>query len=183
MFPSFRRPVSAVVTLLALAGAAPTAVAAQGPPRDRAAPGAPGARGEEGRQQLERRFRESLGRAVQRELGLTDAQTERLARVNREFEGPRRELLLQERRARETLRTQLRRDDAADARRVDEALETLLRVQRRRLELQELEQRALAQFLTPVQRARYLALQENVRRRVDAERGRQRVPSRPPKRG
>ena len=38
--------------------------------------------------------------------------------------------------------------------------------------LTEAEQRALSDFLTPVQRARYLALQENLRSRVEQQRGR-----------
>jgi hypothetical protein len=45
-------------------------------------------------------------------------------------------------------------------------------VQRRRLELATEEQRELAAIMTPVQRARYLALQETVRRRADEMRRR-----------
>ena len=182
MFPSFRH--LALALTLAVGTAAPPALLAQDPPRAREravprTPGAPGARTEEERQALERRFRESLARLVKRELGLSDAQAERLTRVNQQFDGPRRQLVQQEREARHVLRTQLQRGDEADGRRVEGALQELLVVQRRRLELQEREQRALSQFLTPVQRARYLALQENVRRRVDAQRGRQRMPPRP----
>jgi hypothetical protein len=45
-------------------------------------------------------------------------------------------------------------------------------VQRRRLDLAAEEQRELATIMTPVQRARYLALQETVRRRTDEMRRR-----------
>jgi hypothetical protein len=42
-----------------------------------------------------------------------------------------------------------------------------VQLQRQRVELFAQEQRDLAQFMTPLQRARYTALQEQVRRRVE----------------
>lgn len=50
--------------------------------------------------------------------------------------------------------------------RVAAALDRLLQVQRSRLDIVAEEQRDLAAFMTPVQRARYAALQEQLRRRV-----------------
>jgi hypothetical protein len=44
----------------------------------------------------------------------------------------------------------------------------LLQLQRERVELQAAEQQELATYLTPIQRAKFAALQEQVRRRAEA---------------
>jgi hypothetical protein len=49
---------------------------------------------------------------------------------------------------------------------VSALLDNALRLQKQRIALVEAEQRDLARFLTPVQRAGYLALQAQVRRRA-----------------
>jgi hypothetical protein len=56
---------------------------------------------------------------------------------------------------------------AADQSQVATALDRVLRIQRERIDLQIEEQRAFAEFMTPVQRARYAALQEQLRRRAE----------------
>ena len=119
------------------------------------------------REALERRVRERIAEEVQERLGLDDAQTERLGATNRKFEERRRVLLAEERTARMELRTQLVRRDSADQRRVGALIEQLLSFQRKRLELVEQEQRELAGFLTPVQRATYLSMQDQMRRRLE----------------
>ena len=63
-------------------------------------------------------------------------------------------------------------DDQVNQTRVAELLDTVLRLQRSRLELVEREQRELATFLTPVQRARYQAFVDFVQRRMDDMDGR-----------
>lgn len=125
-----------------------------------------------GRGRLEQQVRERIGRVVQQQLGLTDAETQRLQGVNQRFEGQRRELVRQEREARLSLRSEVLRGDSADQKRTDALLGTLLDLQRKRLDLVEAEQRELARFLTPVQRAKYLALQDQMRRRVEEMRQR-----------
>jgi len=55
---------------------------------------------------------------------------------------------------------------------VDGALSDLFRIQRTRIDLAEQEQRDLAKFMQPAQRAGYLALQEQLRRRVEQMRRR-----------
>ena len=67
-------------------------------------------------------------------------------------------------------------DQAVVARTLDRVHE----LQRERVDLQIEEQRAFAAFMTPVERARYAALQEHVRRRVEALR-RNRADSIPPR--
>jgi protein CpxP len=125
-----------------------------------------------GRGRLEQQVRERIGRVVQQQLGLTDAETQRLQGVNQRYEGQRRDLVRQEREARMSLRREVLRGDSADQKRTDALLGTLLEVQRKRLDLVEGEQRELARFLTPVQRAKYLALQDQMRRRVEEMRQR-----------
>lgn len=125
---------------------------------------------------LEERFRQRLGAIVQRRLGLSDQQAARLRQVNLRFEGERRELLREERDTRLSLRRQLGRGDAAaNQEEVGRGIDAMLRIQRRRLEIAEAEQRELATFLTPVQRARYFAVQDELRRRMQEMR-RQRGP-------
>jgi len=55
---------------------------------------------------------------------------------------------------------------------VNQLLRDMARIQRDRLDLLDNEQADLAKFLTPVQRAQYLGLQEQVRRRVEEVRDR-----------
>jgi Spy/CpxP family protein refolding chaperone len=107
---------------------------------------------------------ERLALAVQRGLRLDEAQAARLREVSARYARRRQVVMADEREARRTLRGELVRDDAADGGRVQSALAQLVDAQRRRVALLEAEQRELAAFLTPVQRARYLALQERALR-------------------
>ena len=125
-----------------------------------------------GRGRLEQQVRERIGRVVQQQLGLTDAETQRLQGVNQRYEAQRRGLVRQEREARMSLRHEVLRGDSADQKRTDALLGNLLEIQRKRLDLLAAEQRELAGFLTPVQRAKYLALQDQMRRRMEEMRQR-----------
>jgi hypothetical protein len=73
---------------------------------------------------------------------------------------------------RRDLREQLEAGDRADQKRVGELLDRLMTFQDQRFELVREEQRELAGYLTPVQRAKYLVMQEQLRRRVEEMRGR-----------
>jgi Spy/CpxP family protein refolding chaperone len=103
---------------------------------------------------------EQLARVVQRRLQLDDVQAARLREVSARYAGRRQVLVARERDARRALREQLTRGEAADQARVAEAIDALVEAQRRRSVLVADEQRELAAFLTPVQRARFLGLQE-----------------------
>lgn len=116
---------------------------------------------------LEREFRERLGRVVRDRLGLNDEQMRDLELANRKFETQRRSTLMREREIRTALRTELGAEDRANQERVGQLLDDMLRLQRQRLALHEDEQRELARFLTPVQRAKYFGLQEQMRRRME----------------
>ena len=119
---------------------------------------------------LEQRFRDRIAGVLQRRLDLSDRQLAQLDEVERRLAPRRAELLDEERRVRRGMRDALESaatDEAVQAR-VATLLDRALQVQRRRLELHESEQRELATVLTPVQRARYFGLMEQMRRRADA---------------
>jgi hypothetical protein len=65
------------------------------------------------------------------------------------------------------LRDAMRDSTNAHQARITSYLDKLVELQRQRVELVAREQRDLAEFMTPLQRARYTALQEQVRRRIE----------------
>jgi hypothetical protein len=139
-------------------------------PAQRVAPGAQGERRGDpaARRVLERRFRERFEQVLKQRLALSDSQLARVIEVNARLDARRRELFTEERSVRKDMRDAIKGgDDAASQQNVAQLLERAMRVQRSRLDLVETEQRELATFLTPLQRAKYLGLQEQLRRRVD----------------
>jgi periplasmic protein CpxP/Spy len=115
---------------------------------------------------MEQQLRRALWTATKRRVGLTEPQMTRLGDVTRALEPRRAALLQRERTARRALREEMTAAQPNQAR-VGELLDEMQRVQRARLELLETEQSQLAAFMTPVQRARYFALQEQFRRRLE----------------
>ena len=120
------------------------------------------------RQQLEQQLRRRLWSVTKDQVGLTDAQMTRLGESNQKFDARRRSLNQDERAQRLELRTQILAADKADQARIATALDRLQQLQRQRLDIQAEEQTELATFMSPLQRAKYVALQEQVRRRVEA---------------
>ncbi|HEX2777946.1 MAG TPA: hypothetical protein VHM30_00500 [Gemmatimonadaceae bacterium] len=116
---------------------------------------------------LEARVRQRVAAVVKQRLGLTDDQMRQLSTVNASFEGRRRDLLLRERQSRAAIRAELLRGTSADQKKVETLLGDLFRAQRERIDIAEQEQRELAKFMQPSQRAGYLALQEQLRRRIE----------------
>jgi hypothetical protein len=120
------------------------------------------------RQQLEQQLRQGLWRIAKQRIGFTDEQMTRLEETSKRYDARRRPLLMEERAQRLTLRQEILADGKADQDLVARALDRLIQLQRDRVELQAQEQKEFATFMTPMQRAQYAALQEEVRRRVDA---------------
>jgi hypothetical protein len=114
-------------------------------------------------QQLQRRVLE----VVQRTLGATDDQMRDLIAVNRKYEGERRALNQRDREARQSIRAEVLRDSLANQEQVARMLDVLVDVQRERLDVFAREQKDLAGFLTPVQRAKYATLQDRLRKKVE----------------
>ena len=160
------------LTMLAMLLVAGTASAAAQQATEPAPDTAAGAETPE-RRQLEQQLRLRLGQVVRRQLQLTDDQYAQLQAVNRKYEAPRRSLNQRERYLRLSLRGELELGDKADQSKVAGYLDQLTDVQQSRLQLFREEQKDLSGFLTPVQRAKYAALQEQVRRRVTQMRQRQ----------
>jgi periplasmic protein CpxP/Spy len=142
------------------------ALAAQGGP-----PGGPpgssrsrsGYSGAQRAQELERQFRERLDSLVRVRLQLTDEQHSRLREVASRTEQERRTLRGEEIRIRLALRRELMAGDKANEAKVAELLDQVPVLERRRLEVSEQELKELSRFLSAVQRARYFALQEQLR--------------------
>src|SRR5215207_3276252 len=150
--------------------AAPVFVGAQTSPPTGAQQRQPGQQGQQGqqgarRQLLEQRLRERTGDLVRRRLQLTDGQMAKLQTTNRQFEQQRMSLIGKERDVRQELRRQLT-SGTADQNRVGVLLDQAMQLERQRLDVMQSEQRELAKFLTPVQRARLFGLQNELRRRA-----------------
>ncbi len=118
------------------------------------------------RQALEAQIRRGFWRVVKQRVGFNDEQMLRLERTTQRFDERRRALGQQERAQRIALRAEVIADSSANQASIAAALEQLQQLQRQRVELQADEQKELATFMTPLQRAKYFALQEQVRRRL-----------------
>jgi periplasmic protein CpxP/Spy len=125
---------------------------------------------ERGPAPLEQRLRQRLGLIVREQLGLDSTQARRLGDVSTRYERERRTLASRERELRLQLRDELQGGEQANQERVARALDRMLEVQRSRLDIVQREQKDLAAFLTPVQRAKYMVLQDQVRRRLEETR-------------
>lgn len=157
-----RKSISTLIALIVVAGSASMAHA-QGVPRQDVPPQ---------RAELEQRLRQRTAEVVRRRLELNDDQMARLATVNQQLDQQRMALVGEERQARIALRTEMQAGNSANQQKVATLLDQLLRLQRRRLDLVENEQRELARFLTPVQRAKYFGLQNQIRKRMQELRDR-----------
>lgn len=127
---------------------------------------------------LEQQFREQTAAVAKRKLELTDAQLGRLEQTNARYAPQFNQLAVQERETRRQLRMEMTSGKQANQQHVSELLDSSLQLQKQRIALVETEQKELAGFLTPVQRARYVALQAQVRNRAQ-ELSRQNAGQRP----
>jgi hypothetical protein len=118
------------------------------------------------RLRVENQLRQALARAVRERLNLTDQQATRLMDVNRRFSEDRLKLARDEVRIRRDLRQSVASGDSSRSPATARLLDELLDAQRQRLDLQQKEQAALSEFLTPEQRVRYIGMMEQLRRRI-----------------
>jgi hypothetical protein len=116
---------------------------------------------------LERQLRERTAQITRQRLGLNDSQMQQLERVNSRFAPQLSAIATRERETRRQLRQEMMAGEQANQSRVSGLLDTSLNLQKQRISLIEAEQRELAMFLTPVQRARYIALQAQFRNRAE----------------
>jgi protein CpxP len=113
---------------------------------------------------MERRLQERINEVIRKRLALSDDQFSKLRDVAARLEDDRRILRNDEQTTRFALRQELLAGDRVNEARVAEMLDKMPGYERRRLDLLEQEQRELARFLSPSQRARYFALQDELRR-------------------
>ena len=115
---------------------------------------------------LEQQFRAQSAKLAQQKLGLTDAQLTQLEQTNARFAPQMNQLLAQERDTRRQLRMEMTRGNQANQQHVSDLLDNTVSLQKQRIALVEAEQKDLARFLTPTQRAGYIALQAQFRMRA-----------------
>jgi hypothetical protein len=129
-----------------------------------------GGRGDTARRaspEMERRIQERMGQILKEQLRLTDAQVRQMQETNRKF-GPRRaQIGREERMVREQMRREMADRDSDGGPELSRLIDRLLEVQRARVTLMDEEQKELATFLSPMQRGRYLAFEEELQRRTD----------------
>ena len=120
----------------------------------------------EKRAAMERRLQARINDVIRERLALNDEQFGKLQEVASHIEDERRILRNEELTTRFALRQELLAGDRVNESRVGELLDKLPKFDRRRVDLFEQEQRELSKFLTPSQRARYFALQDELRRNM-----------------
>ncbi len=138
---------------------------------------------------LEQQVQQRMAQVTKDRLGATDQQMEKLQAVNRKYDEKRRLIVDQERDIRMSLRDEMLRPDSARQPQVAALLDRVIKTQRQRVDLQEQEQKELSGFLSPLQRAKYFALEQQIRQRVNQMRqaqlpgrgGRGRGPGQPSK--
>ena len=114
---------------------------------------------------LEQQFRERVTKLAQQRIGLSDAQMTQLEQSNARFAPQLNQVAAQERETRRQLRTEMTAP-SPNQQHVGQLLDQALQLQKQRITIVEQEQKDLARFMTPVQRARYIALQQQFRRRA-----------------
>jgi Spy/CpxP family protein refolding chaperone len=131
---------------------------------------------------LQRQVRQAWIGNVRRQLNLNDEQMRTLNQVNTKYERQRGDIQRDERQARLGLKAAMEDTAAGDQNaRIEQQMNVLVGAQRRRADLFENEQKELAGFLTPLQRARYSVLQERLAQRLQQLRqNQQEAPAGPP---
>jgi hypothetical protein len=139
-------------------------------------PGRPGpGRGQQGRpdqrrNELEDEVRRNFARAVRERVGLNDEQMQKLGPLTRKFEDQRRQIQVDERDARTKLQALVLIGSDSDSARIRGFLAQLSDMRRRRMQVDDAEQKELAAIMTPLQLAKFLGFQEQVRRRLEQAR-------------
>ena len=118
-------------------------------------------------QALAKQVRQAFRGVVRKQLALNDEQVKKLNEVDDRFQLQRNEVNRDERQALLALKGAL--EDTSgnpDQAKVDEYMSRLVKAQHRRADILESEQKDLSGFLTPVQRAKYFALRDQLNRRI-----------------
>jgi hypothetical protein len=124
------------------------------PPREVAGP----------RQQaLQKAVRQRFSQVVKTRLNLSDEQSQKLDATDQRFQRQRNQIGQDERASRQSLAAALADSGGAqDQTKISEYMDQLVQAQHKRADLLEQEQKELGTFLTPVQRAKFLGLREQL---------------------
>ena len=114
---------------------------------------------------LEQALRQRMATVTKQRLGLTDQQMTQLEQSNARFAPQLTQLLANERETRQQLRLELT-SPTPNQQHVSALIDQSISLQKQRVSIVEAEQKDLARFMTPVQRAQYVALQAQFRRRA-----------------
>ena len=114
---------------------------------------------------LEQALRQRMATVTKQRLGLTDQQMTQLEQSNSKFAPQMTELLASERETRQQLRLELT-SPTPNQQHVSALIDQSISLQKKRVSIVEAEQKDLARFMTPVQRAQYVALQAQFRKRA-----------------
>jgi Spy/CpxP family protein refolding chaperone len=117
-------------------------------------------------QALTRRVRQAFAGVVRRQLNLSDEKWRQFQRVDKQFQQQRNAITRDERQTRFDLKAAMEDTANVDQAKIAQYLSQLTGAQRRRADLLEAEQKELATFLTPLQRAKLQALREQLQQRV-----------------
>jgi Spy/CpxP family protein refolding chaperone len=159
------RHASKALTFLLLAA---TVAGAQEPGRGRRGGGGGGADNPGGNM---RAARQAIERLIRNQVRPTDEQMVKLRQIDQRFMPRRTQLDREEQQVRADLRQAMLDSANLNEPRIGQLLDRMISFPGRRAALMEEEQKSLAEVLTPLQRAKYHAIQEQLRRRIDQGRG------------
>jgi Spy/CpxP family protein refolding chaperone len=118
------------------------------------------------RAQLEQRFHEKSFQIVRKKLDLSDQQMRQLRTVNDRIAPRRRDLGRQAAEVQRSLRVEVAKGASADQKKVAQLMDKATALREQQAALNQQEQKELSGFLTPVQRAKYVAIQSELRQRI-----------------
>lgn len=114
-------------------------------------------------QALQKAVRQRFANVVRTRLNLTDEQAQRLDATDQRFQKQRTQIGQQERASRQGLAAALADSGGTqDQAKISQYMDQLVQAQHKRADLLEQEQKELGTFLTPVQRAKFLGLREQL---------------------
>jgi Spy/CpxP family protein refolding chaperone len=116
---------------------------------------------------LRRQIEERFSQRVQQQLGLTADQTTKLRATQEQFGTRRRAVMRQQLERRLALQGQMRPGEAANADSVRKLMDGMQAGRAEMLKIEQDEDREMAGYLTPVQRARYQMMRQQLLERVN----------------
>jgi Spy/CpxP family protein refolding chaperone len=115
--------------------------------------------------------RQAIEKLIRTQVQPTDDQLSKLRQIDQQFTPRRIDLDREEQRVRLALRQAMLDSTGVDEAKISQLLDRMVAFPGRRAALMEEEQKSLAQVLSPLQRAKFNAIQEQIRRRVEQGRG------------